>query len=43
VFKGVPAPLNLPVPPYRFEGDTKLVIGDNPHGESFSLEMVEQI
>jgi len=43
VFKSVPAPLNLPVPPYRFEGDTKLVIGDNPQGKNFSLEMVEQI
>jgi ubiquinol-cytochrome c reductase iron-sulfur subunit len=43
VFKGVPAPLNLPVPPCTFDGDTKLVIGDNPKGENFSLAMVEQI
>ena len=41
VFKGVPAPLNLPVPPYTFDGDTKLVIGDNPKGEEFSISMVE--
>ena len=27
VFKGVPAPLNLEVPPYRFESDKVLVIG----------------
>jgi ubiquinol-cytochrome c reductase iron-sulfur subunit len=29
VFKGVPAPLNLEVPPYRFETDTVLVIGED--------------
>jgi ubiquinol-cytochrome c reductase iron-sulfur subunit len=27
VFKGVPAPLNLEVPPHRYEGDKVLVIG----------------
>jgi len=27
VFKGVPAPLNLEVPPYKFESDKVLVIG----------------
>lgn len=29
VFAGVPAPLNLAVPPYRFVGDSLLVIGDD--------------
>ncbi len=29
VYKGVPAPLNLPVPPYKFVSDTLLVIGDD--------------
>jgi len=29
VFQGVPAPLNLAVPPYRFVGDSTLVIGDD--------------
>ena len=29
VFQGVPAPLNLAVPPYRFVGDSLLVIGDD--------------
>jgi ubiquinol-cytochrome c reductase iron-sulfur subunit len=43
VFKGVPAPFNLPVPPYRFEGDTMLVIGENPEGTHYSLSDVEQI
>jgi ubiquinol-cytochrome c reductase iron-sulfur subunit len=28
VVKGVPAPDNLEVPPYRFESDTVLVIGE---------------
>ncbi len=27
VFQGVPAPTNLPVPPYQFAGDTRIVIG----------------
>lgn len=30
VYKGVPAPLNLVVPPYRFISDTVLRIGENP-------------
>jgi ubiquinol-cytochrome c reductase iron-sulfur subunit len=29
VFAGVPAPTNLPVPPYRFVGDNLLLIGDD--------------
>ena len=29
VFKGVPAPANLAVPPYRYVTDTKIVIGDD--------------
>lgn len=29
VFKGVPAPTNLVVPPYRYESDTVLVIGED--------------
>ena len=29
VFAGVPAPLNLTVPPYRFVGEATLVIGDD--------------
>lgn len=33
VYKGVPAPLNLPVPPYRYVNDTLLLIGeDTPSG-----------
>lgn len=29
VFAGVPAPLNMAVPPYRFAGETRMVIGDD--------------
>ena len=43
VFKGVPAPLNLPVPPYHFASDSSLVIGENPPGSTFSLSEVETI
>jgi ubiquinol-cytochrome c reductase iron-sulfur subunit len=30
VYKGVPAPTNLLVPPYRFVAENRLVIGENP-------------
>ncbi len=32
VYKGVPAPLNLVVPPHRYEGDHTLVIGEDQTG-----------
>lgn len=34
VFDGVPAPANLPVPPYHFVDDTHLVIGVDPGKET---------
>jgi len=43
VYKGVPAPLNLPVPPYRFTSDTVIRLGENPPGSNFSLSSVEQL
>jgi ubiquinol-cytochrome c reductase iron-sulfur subunit len=43
VFKGVPAPLNLPVPPYHFAGDTSLVIGANPPGGIFEMSDIETL
>jgi ubiquinol-cytochrome c reductase iron-sulfur subunit len=43
VFKGVPAPLNLPVPPYHFASDTSLVIGANPPGQAFEMSDIETI
>lgn len=30
VYKNVPAPTNLPVPPYRFLSETQIVVGENP-------------
>ncbi len=30
VYKGVPAPSNLPVPPYRFVDDNRIMIGEDP-------------
>lgn len=43
VYKGVPAPLNLPVPPYRFVSDAILRVGENPPGVSFDLDEVQQL
>jgi ubiquinol-cytochrome c reductase iron-sulfur subunit len=43
VFIGVPAPLNLPVPPYTFVSDTVVRIGENPPGSNFDLNSVEQL
>jgi ubiquinol-cytochrome c reductase iron-sulfur subunit len=43
VFQGVPAPYNLPVPPYHFPNATTVMIGENPAGKSFDLSSVEQL
>jgi ubiquinol-cytochrome c reductase iron-sulfur subunit len=43
VFQGVPAPYNLPVPPYSFQNQTTLLIGQNPPGQTFDLSSVEQM
>lgn len=43
VFRGVPAPYNLPVPPYHFVNDTTLRIGENPPGSTFNFESIVQI
>jgi ubiquinol-cytochrome c reductase iron-sulfur subunit len=32
VYKSVPAPLNLPVPPYRYLSETEILIGDDEGG-----------
>ena len=32
VFAGSPAPVNLKVPPYKFVGDNKVIIGDDSKG-----------
>jgi len=43
VFRGVPAPYNLPVPPYSFVNDTILRIGENPSGQKFDLDEITQL
>ena len=43
VFANVPAPYNLPVPPYHFLSDTTIRIGENPPGSKFDLSEIEQI
>ncbi len=43
VYTGVPAPYNLPVPPYHFINDKTLRIGENPTGGTFELSSVVQM
>jgi ubiquinol-cytochrome c reductase iron-sulfur subunit len=32
VFKNVPAPTNLPVPPYRYLTDSRIIVGEDEKG-----------
>ena len=43
VYSGVPAPYNLPVPPYIYVNDKMLRIGENPPGVTFDLASVVQM
>lgn len=43
VFAGVPAPYNLPVPPYTFLSDSKIRVGENPQGVTYDLTDIDQI
>ncbi len=43
VYQNVPAPYNLPVPPYRFLDPKTIRVGQNPAGVSFSLSDVLQL
>ena len=43
VFSGVPAPYNLPVPPYRFVDDHTVRIGENPPNVTFDFASIRQI
>ncbi len=43
VWKFVPAPYNLPVPPYVFVNDKTVRIGENPPNETWTLNDVVQI
>jgi len=40
VFKGVPAPFNLPVPPHWFPGEGLVRIGENPKGDEFDFKSI---
>jgi ubiquinol-cytochrome c reductase iron-sulfur subunit len=43
VYKGVPAPYNLPVPPHHFVSDAVIRVGENPKGSKFEIGSVEQL
>jgi ubiquinol-cytochrome c reductase iron-sulfur subunit len=43
VFSGVPAPYNLPVPPYHFVNDTVIRIGENPKNVNFDFASIRQL
>jgi ubiquinol-cytochrome c reductase iron-sulfur subunit len=43
VYSGVPAPYNLPVPPYRFLNDTTIRIGENPSDSTWDFDSILQL
>ena len=43
VFSGVPAPYNLPVPPYHFTSKTAIRVGENPPKSTFDFSEIWQI
>jgi len=43
VFSGVPAPYNLPVPPYHLPNPKTLRLGENPAGQIFDFGDVIQV
>ena len=43
VFAGVPAPYNLPVPPYHFPDKKTVRIGEGPPGQSWEFNSIVQI
>jgi ubiquinol-cytochrome c reductase iron-sulfur subunit len=43
VYSGVPAPYNLPIPPYHMVNDKTVRIGENPPGSDFDLNTIVQI
>jgi ubiquinol-cytochrome c reductase iron-sulfur subunit len=44
VFSGVPAPYNLPVPPYRFVNDTTLRVGENDAADTaWNFDSIRQL
>jgi ubiquinol-cytochrome c reductase iron-sulfur subunit len=43
VYSGVPAPYNLPIPPYTFVSDATLRIGENPNGVTWDFGSIRQL
>jgi ubiquinol-cytochrome c reductase iron-sulfur subunit len=43
VYSGVPAPYNLPVPPYRFLDDKTVRIGENPANSTWDFDSILQL
>jgi ubiquinol-cytochrome c reductase iron-sulfur subunit len=43
VYSGVPAPYNLPVPPYRFLNDNTIRIGENPSESTWDFDSILQL
>jgi ubiquinol-cytochrome c reductase iron-sulfur subunit len=43
VFNGVPAPYNLPVPPYTFVNNTTIRVGENPSGSTWDFGSIRQL
>ena len=43
VYRGVPAPYNLPVPPHHFLNDKMVRIGENPPNSTFEFASIKQI
>jgi ubiquinol-cytochrome c reductase iron-sulfur subunit len=43
VYSGVPAPYNLPVPPYHYIDGNKIRVGENPKGNNFDFASIIQI
>jgi ubiquinol-cytochrome c reductase iron-sulfur subunit len=43
VFRNVPAPYNLPVPPHHYLNDTMIRVGENPPNANFDFASIRQI
>jgi ubiquinol-cytochrome c reductase iron-sulfur subunit len=43
VYSGVPAPYNLPVPPYHFINDTTVRIGEDPPNSAWNFDSIKQL
>jgi ubiquinol-cytochrome c reductase iron-sulfur subunit len=43
VFSGVPAPYNLPIPPYYFVDETTIRVGENPKNSTWNFDSIRQL